>query len=148
MYFLPFSFKHCLKISLTDSCQWSSLCLYGIPSYGCYTVDWSTPSLTNELRLFPIFYSHTQRCKDIFPTQVGVPVKHLQYQFPQVELLYPRVWAFPIFLRIAKLPSKEVIPQIPFFKVHFFSHYKSNLLVEFLRVIWLHLVTKIFSSRT
>lgn len=45
-----------------------------------------------------------------------------------MELLHVRECAFPILIGIAKLPSEEGVPQIPF------SHYKSNLLVEFLSV--------------
>lgn len=86
--------------------------------------------LLMTLRLLPIFHHHKQ-CQEehLFPHMCVRVCEYLLEPFPQVELLHVRMCTLPIFIGIAKLPSEEGMPQIPF------SHYKSNLLVEFLSVI-------------
>lgn len=86
--------------------------------------------LLMTLRLFPIFDSHKQcQEKHLFPHGHEWVCKCLSDPLPQAELLHVRMYALPTFIGIAKLPSEDGMAQIPF------SHYKSNLLVEFLSVI-------------
>ena len=100
-----------------------------------YTVDWTTPSLTNELRLFPIFYSHTQHCKDGFSCTGGYARETPARSIPTSRIAVSKSVSVSHFPRYCQIALQGGYTTDSFLKVHFFSHYKSNLLVEFLRVI-------------
>lgn len=100
-----------------------------------YTVDWTTPSLTNELRLFPIFYSHTQHCKDGFSRTGGYASETPARSIPTSRIAVSKSVSVSHFPRYCQIALQGGYTTDSFLKVHFFSHYKSNLLVEFLRVI-------------
>lgn len=104
--------------------------------FALYPIVWMHSGLVSPalyswtLRLFPIFDSHKQcQEKHLFRHGHEWVCKRLSDPLPQAELLHVRMYALPTFIGIAKLPSEDGMAQIPF------SHYKSNLLVEFLSVI-------------
>lgn len=128
---LAFIIQVCLKIFLPVNCLHSLLYACVITHHMDVPLLCPLPPLPMTLRLFPIFYNHKQccdkclhtyahMCGHLFPHRCARMCKHPQDHFPQVEW-HPRMCAFTIFVAIAKLPSGEVIPQIPFKSTFSFS---------------------------